>query len=374
MDNQQSKSQNLMVGDENTINPLTYDNIQTATNSMSLEEIITGIQSTDPKRQFEATEQCVKLFDKPTSEAIIDHILTVIPDLISVLMDNYRRKNWFLAISVIRHVTYFATYKQTCVLKDALDAKENFPLLHLLFCMDKRVVNQTVLTLLNIVSQGLDLRNYVINCGIVPSLLHRTYPNEQVGILRNVTLTMSEICRSKICPPPWSVMESYLPKLTTLLQHPEETVLHNASLALSYITCHAEMIQKVIGENLLHFVINLFSNRNITIKRELVRVITNISNHGLRPVGILLSLQVMGPLCQLLTVPDDDVTHSALQAISNILKYSHARNETVRTTIQACIGRIIHLQNHTDERIRRLAHDIILVNFYYNRRLNDKRQ
>ena len=379
MDDQQSKSQNLKAGDDanSAVNSLTNDNNREIdTTSVSLQEIIDGIQSTDRKRQLEASKQCVILCLPGTNKAPIDDILEVIPQLISFLKVKDQPELRFQAISVITYVTYSATYQQTCALRKALDASQNLPLLHLLSSPDSRIINHTVLTLLNVASKSLDLRNYVIQCGVVPTLLHLIQPTTQLDILQAVMLTMSQLCRSKLFPPPWFVMEWYLPKLTILLQYQDEVILHSASLALSYITCHVEMIDEVIGAKLLHLVINLFRNGRIGITRKSVHVITNMSSHSERPVDILLSLGVMGPLCHLLTMGNDDVTHSTLQAISNLLRYSSTLNATVHTSMQkhGGIGSISHLQNHADERIKRLADDIIEVHLYYNTSLNFKKQ
>ena len=117
-----------------------------------------------------------------------------------------------------------------------------------------------------------------------------------------------------------------LPALLSLLSSPEEGIKKEACWAISNITAGSPpQIQAVIDANIIPPLINILSDTDskIKIRKEACWAISNAISGGSREprrIRYLVDQGCIKPLCDLLTIMDDQITLVALKGLDNILE------------------------------------------------------
>ena len=76
----------------------------------------------------------------------------------------------------------------------------------------------------NIIGDGPQLRDHVIQLGIVQPLIQFIKPDIPLTFLRNVTWVIVNLCRNKDPPPPVQTIQEILPALNALIHHTDINV------------------------------------------------------------------------------------------------------------------------------------------------------
>lgn len=110
------------------------------------------------------------------------------------------------------------------------------------------------------------MRDYVISSGIVNPILQLARSDIPVSFLRNVTWTISNLCRNKTPSPPIEVIREIMPTLAFLVQQEDTEVLADACWALSYLTDGSnEKIQEVIDGGAVPLLVGLLAHREMQV-------------------------------------------------------------------------------------------------------------
>ena len=120
------------------------------------------------------------------------------------------------------------------------------PLISWLSLGGLRYQELAVLAIGNIAGDGPQMRDFVINNGVIQPLLALVNQETPITLLRNVTWTMSNLCRNKTISTPVEVLMQCLPVLAQLVQHSDREVLADACWALSYLADSSDEIQVII--------------------------------------------------------------------------------------------------------------------------------
>lgn len=270
------KRRNISVTAEEDVEKTnaTTTNVQ----QMTLQEIIDTIVSCkDYELLFPAVQSVRKMLSRERNPPIDDVIKA---DLVKYLV---------MYLSVIEHpmlqfeaawaLTNIAsgTSQQTRYVVDS-GAVPKF--VNLLSSPNSNVCEQAVWALGNIAGDGAELREYVIRCGIVEPLLALVRPDTPNTFLRNITWTLSNLCRNKNPSPSMHVLQQILPILAQLLYYNDKEVLTDTCWALSYITDGPnEKIDAVIKTGVVSRLIdllNIHQKNEVGILSPALRCIGNI--------------------------------------------------------------------------------------------------
>lgn len=96
--------------------------------------------------------------------------------------------------------------------------------LKLLSSPHMNVSEQAVWALGNIIGDGPQLRDLVIEQGLIKPLLNLLTPNISITFLRNITWVMVNLCRNKNPPPPVGTIQELLPALLYLITNTADSV------------------------------------------------------------------------------------------------------------------------------------------------------
>ncbi|EFX68294.1 importin subunit alpha-1-like [Daphnia pulex] len=308
------KRRNLEIDDE-PLSPLQEQNRMAAAN-MSIEDIVNGINSGDENKEITATHAARKILSRernPPIDILIN--ANVVPKLVEFLS---RVSNPDLQFESAWALTNIAsgTSDQT---KAVVSAGAVAGFISLLGSPHPVVAEQAVWALGNIAGDGPELRDHVIEQGIIKPLLTLIKPDTSATFLRNVTWTLSNLCRNKNPPPSVPAVRQLLPALAHLIHNNDKEILADACWALSYLTDGPnERIQEVVDAGVVPRLVALLDHVEVAVITPTLRTIGNIVTGSDIQTDSVLAAGACPLLAKLLVHAKMNIVKEAAWTVSNI--------------------------------------------------------
>lgn len=346
---------NTLYEDHSTLDPGTQERLR------NLENMAMSLKNGNPQEKEVTVEQIRKLLSiekSPPIQSVINAGL--VQDLMTLLSNDQNGiKLRFEAAWALTNVAS-GNSSHTKVVVDH-GGVEVF--VNILANEEGDIKEQAVWALGNIAGDCAELRDRVLRAEALPHLLNIfVNHNNNPGLLRNATWTLSNFCRGKphadfeILRPSLQLLASllqvedeeilvdtcwaisyisddptpnnariqevidhgFLPHLIRLLSHPSTLVIHPALRAVgNIVTGNDEQTQRVLAEGVLPHLKRLLQNEKVGIRKEACWTISNITAGNVEQIEDVIRAQLIQPLLVHLNSAVFEIRKEACWAISN---------------------------------------------------------
>uniref|UniRef100_A0A8C4W7B8 Importin subunit alpha n=1 Tax=Gopherus evgoodei TaxID=1825980 RepID=A0A8C4W7B8_9SAUR len=275
-----------------------------------------SVNGNNPELHLKATQTARRMLSRqrnPPLNQIIE--AGIIPKLVEFLSHNDNVTLQFEAAWALTNIAS-GTSDQT---RAVVEAGAVPAFVALLSSPHMHISEQSVWALGNIAGDGPMYRDSLIHNNVIPPLLALVSPSTPVGFLRNITWTLSNLCRNKNPYPPLEAVRQILPVLIRLLKHEDKDILSDTCWAVSYLTDGSnDRIHVVVETGILPRLVELMASPELSVVTPALRAIGNVVTGTDEQTQMAIDAGVLTVLPQLLQHPKPTIQKEAAWTLSNI--------------------------------------------------------